>query len=143
MNGTTLYRALVEAGASEERAKEAAESVLYAREGATRSDVVDVQAEVKGVQGEVAGLKTKVAGVQGEVAGLKAKVADVEARVANVEAEVAAVKIALVEVKMELSGRIAALEATMERGFRTMTFRLVGAMFAMQALMLAALKFTA
>ena len=69
--------------------------------------------------------------------------ADVEARVANVEAEVAAVKIALVEVKMELSGRIAALEATMERGFRTMTFRLVGAMFAMQALMLAALKFTA
>ena len=75
MNGTALYRALVEAGTSEERAKEAAESVVYAREGATKAD-------------------------------------------------------------------IAALEAAMERNFRTMTLRLIGAMFAMQALMLAALRFT-
>ena len=41
------------------------------------------------------------------------------------------------EVKLELSSRLAALEASMERGFRTMTFRLIGAIFAMQALMLA------
>ena len=75
MNATALYRALVEAGASEERAKEAAESVVYAREGATKAD-------------------------------------------------------------------IAALEVAMERNFRAMTFRLIGAMFAMQALMLAALRFT-
>ena len=75
MNGTALYRALVEAGTSEERAKEAAESVVYAREGATKAD-------------------------------------------------------------------IAALEVAMERNFRAMTFRLIGAMFAMQALMLAALRFT-
>lgn len=75
MNGTALYRALVEAGTSEERAKEAAESVAYAREGATKAD-------------------------------------------------------------------IAALEVAMERNFRAMTFRLIGAMFAMQALMLAALRFT-
>ena len=75
MNGTALYRALVEAGASEDRAKEAAESVVHAREGATKAD-------------------------------------------------------------------IAALEASMERNFRSMTFRLIGAMFAIQALMLAALRFT-
>ena len=75
MNGTALYRAPVEAGTSEERAKEAAESVVYAREGATKAD-------------------------------------------------------------------IAALEVAMERNFRAMTFRLIGAMFAMQALMLAALRFT-
>ena len=75
MNGTALYRALVEAGASEDRAKEAAESVVHAREGATKAD-------------------------------------------------------------------IAALEVAMERNFRAMTFRLVGAIFAMQALMLAALRFT-
>jgi len=86
MNGTALYRALVEAGAGEERAKEAAESVVHAKEGATRAD--------------------------------------------------------LMEVKLELSDRIAALEATMERNFRSMTFRLIGAIFAMQALMLAALRFT-
>ena len=75
MNGTAPYRALVEAGTSEERAKEAAESVVYAREGATKA-------------------------------------------------------------------AIAALEVAMERNFRAMTFRLIGAMFAMQALMLAALRFT-
>ena len=75
MNGTTLCRALVEAGTSEERAKEAAESVVYAMEGATKAD-------------------------------------------------------------------IAALEVAMERNFRAMTIRLIGAMFAMQALMLAALRFT-
>lgn len=75
MNGTALRRALVEAGASEERAKKAAESVVHAREGATKAD-------------------------------------------------------------------IAALEVAMERNFRAMTFRLIGAIFAMQALMLAALRFT-
>ena len=75
MNGTALYRALVEAATSEERAKQAAESVVHAREGATRAD-------------------------------------------------------------------IAALEVAVERNFRAMTLRLIGAMFAMQALMLAALRFT-
>ena len=115
MNGTALYRALVEAGASEERAREAAESVVYAREGATRSDV--------------AGVKSEVVGVKSEVAGVKGEVADVRTEIAR--------------VRTELSDRIAALEATMERNFRSMTFRLIGAMFAMQALMLAALRFTA
>ena len=107
MSGTALYRALVEAGASEERAKEAAESVVHAPEGATNSDIA-------GVKGEVADVRTEVAQVRTEIA----------------------------QVKTELSDRIAALEATMERNFRSMTFRLIGAMFAMQALMLAALRFT-
>ena len=93
MNGTALYRALVEAGASEERAREAAESVMYAKEGATRSDG---------------------AGGRSEVA----------------------------HVRAELSERIAALEATMERCFRTMTFRLIGAMFLIQVLTFFALRFT-
>ncbi len=100
MNGTALYRALVEAGTSEERAKEAAESVVYAREGATKTDIAEV--------------KTDIAGV----------------------------RIELAQVKTELSDRIAALEASMERNFRTMTFRLIGVFFALQALMLAALRFT-
>ena len=121
MNGTALYRALVEAGTSEERAKQAAESVVYAREGATKTDIADVV--------------TKVAEV-------KTEVADVRAEVADVRTEVAGVRIELAQVKTELSDRIAALEATMERSFRAMTFRLIGVFFAMQALMLAALRFT-
>ena len=107
MNGTALYRALVEAGTSEERAKEAAESVVYAREGATKTDIAEVKTDI-------AGVKTDIAGV----------------------------RIELAQVKTELSDRIAALEASMERNFRTMTFRLIGVFFALQALMLAALRFT-
>ena len=121
MNGTALYRALVEAGTSEERAKQAAESVVYAREGSTKTDIADVV--------------TKVAEV-------KTEVADVRAEVADVRTEVAGVRIELAQFKTELSDRIAALEATMERSFRTMTLRLIGAFFALQALMLAALRFT-
>ena len=53
MNGTALYRALVEAGASEERAKEAAESVAYAPGAATRSDVAAVEIKVAEVRTEI------------------------------------------------------------------------------------------
>ena len=107
MNGTALYRALVEAGASEERAKEAAESVVHAPQGATKADIADVRTEI-----------------------------------ADVRTEVAGVRVELARAKTELSDRIAALEATMERNFRAMTLRLIGAFFALQALMLAALRFT-
>ena len=75
MNGTALYRALIEAGASEERAMEAAEGDVHAREAATKTD-------------------------------------------------------------------IARLEASMERSLRALTFRLIGAVAAMQALLFAALRFT-
>ena len=64
------------------------------------------------------------------------------AREGATRSDVADVRTEVAQVKTELSDRIAALEATMERSFRTMTFRLIGAMFAMQALMLAALRFT-
>ena len=121
MNGTALYRALVEAGASEERAKEAAESVVHAPQGATKADIADVRTEV---------------------ADVKTEVADVRSEVADVRTEVAGVRVELARVKTELSDRIAALEATMERSFRAMTFRLIGVFFALQALMLAALRFT-
>ena len=41
-------RALVEAGASEGRAKEAAESVVNAREGATKADIAALEASMEG-----------------------------------------------------------------------------------------------
>lgn len=61
MNGTALYRALVEAGASEERAKEAAESVVHLPEAATRSDIAGVNANIAGVRIETAGVRTELA----------------------------------------------------------------------------------
>ena len=114
MNGTALYRALVEAGASEERAKEAAESVVYAPEAATRSDVLEVTAKVAEVRTEIAEVRTEVARTRSELL----------TRVA------------------EVGQRVSALETTMERTFRTMTFRLAGLFLGMQALFFAALRFT-
>ena len=61
MNGTALYRALVEAGASEERAKEAAESVMHAPEGATKADIAGVNANIAGVRTEIAEVRTEIA----------------------------------------------------------------------------------
>ena len=60
MNGTALYRALVEAGASTERAKEAAKSVMHLPEAATRSDIAGVNANIAGVRTELAELETRL-----------------------------------------------------------------------------------
>ena len=60
MNGTALYRSLVEAGASEERAKAAADSVVYAPEAATRSDVAAVEIKVAEVRTEIANTRTEL-----------------------------------------------------------------------------------
>ena len=57
MNATALYRALVDAGAKEDLAKEAAESVVYSPEGATKSDLIEVRTELKG---EIAGLELRI-----------------------------------------------------------------------------------
>lgn len=60
MNGTALYRALVEAGASEERAKEAAESVVHAPEGATKADIAGVRIEIAGVNANLAEMEARI-----------------------------------------------------------------------------------
>ena len=60
MNGTALYRALVEADESEERAKAAADSVVYAPEAATRSDVAAVEIKVAEVRTEIANTRTEL-----------------------------------------------------------------------------------
>lgn len=57
MNATALYRALVDAGAKEDLAKEAAESVVYSPEGATKSDLIEVRTELKG---DIAGLELRI-----------------------------------------------------------------------------------
>ena len=77
MNGTALYRALVEAGASEERAKEAAESVVHAPEGATKADIAGVRTEIAGVNANIAESKVETTNALAE---LRTEIAAVEAR---------------------------------------------------------------
>ena len=108
MNATALYRALVDAGAKEDLAKEAAESVVYSPEGATKSDLREVRSELKG-----------------DIAELRAEL-----------------KSDIAELRTELKADIAGLELRIERSLRVMTWRFVGLMLAIQALLFAGLRLT-
>lgn len=70
MTATALYRALVDAGANEDLAKEAVEGVVYAPEGATKSDVTEatsaLRAEILEFRAE---FKTDIAELRSEVKG--------------------------------------------------------------------------
>lgn len=76
MTATALYRALVDAGAKEDLAKEAAEGVVYSPEGATKSDVMEAKSELQleiaefraEVKTNIAELRTEL---KGDIAGLE------------------------------------------------------------------------
>ena len=119
MNATALYRALVDAGAQKDLAKEAAESVVYSPEDVSKSDLTEVQTEFKSdIAGLRAELKCDIAESRGE---LKADIAD---------------------VRTELKGDMAGLELRIERGLRAMTWRFVGLLLATQTLLFAGLRLT-
>ena len=143
MNRTALYRALVEAGASEERAKEAAESVVYGREAATRSDIAEVNANIAEVNANVAEVNTNVATKLAEAKeNVATKFAEVETSIARGRAEVAEVRTEVAEVRAELTSAIAALEVRFERSLREFSFRITALLVASQALLFAALRLT-
>ena len=126
MNAAALYRALVDAGAKEDLAKEAAESVVYSPEGATKSDLREVRSEFKGDIAELrAELKTDIAELRAE---LKGDIAELRAQT---KADIADVKVC-----------IAGLETRIERSLRIMTWRFVGLLLATQALLFAGLRLT-
>lgn len=137
MTATALYRALVDAGAKEELAKEAAERVVYSPEGATKSDVARAKSELQleiahfraEVKADIAELRTELKGDIADVrAELKGDIADLRA---ETKAEIA-------DVKVCISG----LETRIERSLRAMTWRFVGLLLATQALLFAGLRLT-
>ena len=137
MTATALYRALVDAGAREDLAKEAAERVVYSPEGATKSDVAKAKSELQleiahfrdEVKADIAELRTELKGDIADVrAELKGDIADLRA---ETKAEIA-------DVKVCISG----LETRIERSLRAMTWRFVGLLLATQALLFAGLRLT-
>ena len=115
MTATALYRALVDAGAREEFAKEAAERVVYSPEGATKADVAEAKSEL---QVEIAEFRAEL---KGDIAGLRAET----------KSDIADVKVC-----------ISRLETRIERSLRAMTWRFVGLLLATQALLFAGLRLT-
>lgn len=79
MTATALYRALVDAGAKEDLAKEAAERVVYSPEGATKADVAEAKSEL---QVEIAEFRSEVktdiaelrAELKGDIGGLEVRI---------------------------------------------------------------------
>ena len=61
-----VYEALIEAGASESKAKAAAESIPLSEQLATKQDVA-------GIKGDMANLKTDMANLKTDMANLKAE----------------------------------------------------------------------
>ena len=126
MTATALYRALVDAGAKEELAKEAAERVVYSPEGETKSDVAKAKSEL---QLEMAGFRAEV---KADIAELRT---ELKGDIADLRAET---KAEIADVKVCISG----LETRIERSLRAMTWRFVGLLLATQALLFAGLRLT-
>ena len=114
MSGMALYRALVEAGAGEERAKEAAQSVVHAPEGATKADIAEVNVNV----------------------------AEVNASVAGVDANIAECKVAITTALAGIRAEIAATGTRLERSIREMSGRFLTLLVASQAVLFAGLRLT-
>lgn len=79
MTAPALYRALVDAGANEDLAKEAVESVVYAPQGATKSDVTKATSELRAeilefraeTKADIVELRTEL---KGDTAGLETRI---------------------------------------------------------------------
>ena len=71
-----VYDALIEAGASEAKAKAAAGAIPLAEHLATKDDIAEVRTDLTGVKAE---LKDDIAGVKAEIAEVRTEVAEVKA----------------------------------------------------------------
>ena len=79
-----VYDALIEAGASEAKAKAAAGAIPLAEHLATKDDTAEVRTDLTGVKAE---LKDDIAGVKAEIAQVRTEVAEVRTEVAEVKAD--------------------------------------------------------
>ena len=100
-----VYDALIEAGASEAKAKAAAGAIPLAAHLATKDDTAEVRTDLTGVKAE---LKDDIAGVKAEIAEVRTEVAEVKA---ELKTDIAGVRTELAGVKAELKADISGLEA--------------------------------
>ena len=112
-----VYDALIEAGASEAKAKAAAGAIPLAEQLATKDDLATVRADLKD---EIAALRAEM---KDEVAALRAEMKDeIAALRAEMKDEVATVRAEIAEVRADLSG----LEARLYRQLWVMAAGIVG-----------------
>ena len=78
-----VYDALIEAGASPDRAKAAAGAVPPAENMATKEDIAGVKEDIARLKEDVARLKEDMAAVKRDIAGLKGDIARIESTMAT------------------------------------------------------------
>ena len=108
-----VYDALLEAGASEAKAKAAAGAIPLAEHLTTKEDLAEVKAELKD---DIASVKAEL---KDDIAGVKAEIAEVRTELAEVKAEL---KTDIAGVKTEMAG----LEARFYRQLWIMAAGIVG-----------------
>lgn len=104
-----VYDALIEAGASEAKAKAAAGAIPPAEHLATKDDIAGVRTETAEVRTEIAEVRTEIAEVKAEL-----------------KTDIATVRTELAEVKAELKADISGLEARFYRQLWVMAAIIVG-----------------
>jgi hypothetical protein len=115
-----VYDALIEAGASEAKAKAAAGAIPLAEHLATKADTAEVRTDLTGVKAE---LKDDIAGVKAEIAQVRIEVAEVKA---ELKADIAGVRTELAGAKAELKADISGLEARFTQRLWLMSAIIVG-----------------
>ena len=98
-----VYEALVEAGASKERAKAAAESIPVAEQLATKQDLAELRAATKQDLAELsAATKQDLARLDAKIGTLEGKIGDLDAKIGGLDVRTGG-----------LEGKIGGLEAKM------------------------------
>ncbi len=101
---------------------------LHALENGLRSEIAELRAEmhreISGVRGEISGVRGEIAGVRGEIGELRA---EMHREISGVRGEISGVR-----------GEIAELRAEMHTTIRNAVFSMIGAMFTLAALTVAA-----
>ena len=119
-----VYDALIEAGASEAKAKAAAGAIPLAEHLATKDALAEVRADLKD---DIAGVRTELAGVKAElkddIAGVRTELVEVKAELKD---DIAGVRTELAGVKADLKEDIAGLETRLSRHLWVMAVGIVG-----------------
>ncbi len=86
---TEVYEALIDAGASEEKAKAAATSIPVGEQLASKNDLDNVKADIVEMKADIVEMKADIVGMKADIVGMKADIGAVKDQIARVEVSVA------------------------------------------------------
>ena len=92
---TEVYEALIDAGASEEKAKAAATSIPVGDQLASKNDLDNVKADIVEMKADIVEMKADIVGMKADIVGMKADIVAVKADVVAVKDQIARVEVSV------------------------------------------------